>query len=538
MYQRARAVATAVLARHPESAEARALIGELDEREWIVNADDNELDRAIASLAHGMRFGAFDLHRAQLLVPMLVEAHEDSAALLVAEWLARKTPDDPQAWLLVAYAAEADGDLEQAEAMFKKAIPALPAPQRARFGDLSPLMPYAMREAYTHLAPGVRAVRTEEFWRTNDPDPVTEWNEARLEFDARVVQAMLLYGVNDFGDMDERGIITVRFGSPAYREHRTYPGDGGVSVAWTYPQLGMRVWMNGNNSMAHFSSRFGTFVQPFADSLAHHPEFKPMLGGWATFRALPEGMTPLDARCELARFEGQGSPRVRAQVETAADPAAKLVTDWIVQDADAQTVARGHSDMSPSACGPVEVRAAEFAASLAPGSYRLTARVDDGDGHRAVLTRDLSVVAPDAALALSDLVLVCGRPEMSILPEGGVRLEPSTGLLPQTGEELVAYCEIYHLRPDAAGERHFEYECTVSSTVDQHRSFLRRFLDPKLAPNSIQMTRREDTRGEVRRQFFTVPVQALPPGPYRMEVRVRDLMSGAETSSLAAFERR
>jgi GWxTD domain-containing protein len=538
MLQRARAVTMAVLSRNPGSAEGQALMGEIEEREWLVTADDDELDQAIASLAHGMMLGACDLHHGQELVPMLIEAHEDSAALQVAEWVARKSPRDPQAWLLVAYAAQAAGELEQADALFRKAIPALPERQRARFGDLSPLLPYGMREAYQHLVPASRVEQAERFWRANDPDPVTEWNEARLEFDARVVQALLLYGVDDFGELDERGNITIRFGSPAYRDHYTYPGDHGASVAWTYPELGMRVWMNANNSLTHFRSRYGTNTYAFPDSLARHPEYKATLGGWATFRALPEGVTPLDARCELARFEGANSPRVRAQVETVTDPAARLVTDWIVLDTESQPVARGHSDMSRSACGPVEVRAAEFDASLAPGRYQLTARVDDGDSHRAVLTRELILDAPNATLALSDLVVVCGRPEVSIMPEGGVRLEPSTGLLPQSGEELVAYCEIYHLRPDAAGERHFEYECTVSPELHERRSFLRRLLEPKPAPAQIQMTRREDTVGEIRRQFFTVPMSTLPPGPYRMVVRVRDLMNGAETSSLAAFERR
>ena len=40
MLQRARAVSTAVLSRHPGNAEAQALMGEIEEREWIVTADD------------------------------------------------------------------------------------------------------------------------------------------------------------------------------------------------------------------------------------------------------------------------------------------------------------------------------------------------------------------------------------------------------------------------------------------------------------------------------------------------------------------
>ena len=42
----------------------------------------------------------------------------------------------------------------------------------------------------------------------------------------------------------------------------------------------------------------------------------------------------------------------------------------------------------------------------------------------------------------------------------------------------------------------------------------------------------------MRRQYFSVPVQSLPPGRYTLEGKVRDLATGAVSSSLADFVRR
>ena len=165
-------------------------------------------------------------------------------------------------------------------------------------------------------------------------------------------------------------------------------------------------------------------------------------------------------------------------------------------------------------------------------------RADDDDGSRAVLTRDIVIPDRQRGLALSDLVVVCGPPELSIQPAGGLRIEPSTGLLPVSGDQLTAYCEIYRLAPDASGDARYEYEFRVTSNLPEKRSWAGRLFLPRVLPPPIEVTRRETTRGDVRRQYFNVPIHLLSPGPYRVEIRVRDLGTGAEAMAQAEFERR
>ena len=54
----------------------------------------------------------------------------------------------------------------------------------------------------------------------------------------------------------------------------------------------------------------------------------------------------------------------------------------------------------------------------------------------------------------------------------------------------------------------------------------------------VGVTRQDDVRGPLRRQFVRVPAQGLAPGRYRLDVVVRDLLSGAEVRRAATFTRR
>jgi GWxTD domain-containing protein len=543
MLQRARAVAHNLIARSPNSGEAHSLLGETERQQWLMDPDAATLDQAIASLTRALRLGARDLRRGELLVPLLIEAGEDSAALAVAEWTARTAAGDPHAAILVACALQAAGGLEVAAEWYERALARLPERERARYDDLRPLLPFPLREAWEDLPDEARRARAAAFWRRSDPDPVSALNEARLEFQARVTRALLLYGVDDFGDMDERGQVTVRFGSPAQRERQPIrqrgPTEIGNVLAWTYPALGMRIWLGASNPQGHYRARHGSAVKAFAESLATHPELVGALGGWATFRTLPAGMQHLDARCLLAHFPSAAGEHVLAQLESMAAAGTSLTTDWVVLDTGSVVVARGHGGLGPSACGDFELRAASFDATLAPGRYRVAARVDDGGRRRAVLQQDVLVQPRAPGLALSDLVVVCGRPEAGMIGPDAVRLEPSTGLQPQSGEQLVTYGEIHGLQADGAGGRRFEYSYSVEPEKRDPRSFLARFIAPRPVPPGVQMTRREEEAvGDVRRQFFRIPVGTLPTGRYRVELRVRDLVSGEEASRLAVFDRR
>jgi GWxTD domain-containing protein len=542
MIRQARRLAALVAQRDSSSAAAHFLAGASWRRDWLTTCEPEARDHAIASLAHGLKLAPRDFTHGQMLVPLLEDAGEPREALQVAELAARAGARKPEAWLLLGYAAQFAGDIGLADRMFAKAIPALPPAVRVRYEDLSPLFGYRAAQAYRALAPAARATRNQRFWRAADPDPVSSENEAQLEFFARLTHALLLYGVDDLGELDARAQLYVRFGAPALVERNSLLNPQSITYgtwqSWTYPELGMRAWLNAANPLGHYRARYGTAVYAFPESLARRPELQGTPGGWAVFRAIPAGLQPLAARCALARFDGTDAPSLHAQVEAAAGPERSLAAHWAVLDTAFAVVARAETELKPSACDATGARTASYVTTLSPGRYRVAVRADDDDGRRAVLARDIVIPIQQHRLKLSDLVVVCGPPELSIQPTGGVRLEPSTGLLPVGGDQLNAYCEIYHLAPDAQGDARYEYVCRVTSNAPDKRSWAGRLFQPRLLPSPIEVTRRETTRGDLRRQYFSVPIHPLPPGPYRIEIRVRDLGTGAEAMAQAEFERR
>lgn len=542
MYRQARALAEAVVLREPDLAAGHFLLGESWRRDWLATAEEEARDHAIACLARGLKLAPHDFAHGQSLVPLLEDAREPRDALAVAELAARAAANRPEAWLLLGYASQYAGESRLADRTFARAIPALPAELRARYEDLSPLLTYGAAQAYRALDPSKRAARDLRFWKAADPDPVSAENEAQLEFWARLTHALLLYGVDDLGELDARGALYVRFGAPRFVERNSLlnplSSTFGTWLCWTYPELGMRAWLNAAHPQGHYRARYGTHVYAFPESLARRPELMGVQGGWAVFRTIPPASEPLETGFALAQFEGGGSRQLLAHVEGAAAPGARLRADWAVLDTASQVVARGEAELGPSACDAAAARAASFTAELPPGRYRVAVRMDDGADRRSVLTRDVLVPERRRGLALSDLVVVCGEPEVTVQPGGGLRLEPATGLLPLGGDQLHAYCEIYHLAPGADGNANFEYVCKVTSCGHDRRSWFGRFLQPRPLPAPIEVTRRETTRGNPRRQYFSVPVQGLPPGRYRVEVLVRDLTTGGEAVARAEFDRR
>jgi hypothetical protein len=194
--------------------------------------------------------------------------------------------------------------------------------------------------------------------------------------------------------------------------------------------------------------------------------------------------------------------------------------------------------MSPSACSAELARAASFTSALEPGRYRLAVQVNDASGRRGCERRDVVIAPSSADLALSDLVITCSPPSLSVAPGAGVRLEPETGLFPAGGDQLNAYFEIYHLGLSPEGDARFVYDCEVRPVVQDRRGWLSRMLAPRESASPIEVTRAETTHGDLRRQFLSVPVGPLPPGRYEVQVLVRDLSTGTAVKVATNFERK
>jgi hypothetical protein len=189
--------------------------------------------------------------------------------------------------------------------------------------------------------------------------------------------------------------------------------------------------------------------------------------------------------------------------------------------------------LSPSACDASGLRVAEFVQTLPPGRYLVGSSVR-GSGRRGSLREMIEVERPDSSLAVSDVVVTCGLP---VAPEGTVRLDANPGGFVKRGEPLVAYFEVYHLTRGADGQGRFEYETSVRSARRDSRVWLQRWLSPRREGADLGVTRQDAVLGTVRRQYVRIPLQDLPPGRYRLDITVRDVLGGEELKRSAEFVR-
>lgn len=539
----------------PRDVEARLGVARTWRHDWLKYLDTLSLARAVDNLSLAARIEPGRPEPWIALAPLLLEQHRLGAAAAAADRALEAAPSRPEAQLAAAMTSYRRGDVARAERLFDLALPRLPPDVRARFDDISPVA--SERDTFVlHRLPEDRQAEfVRRFWKEHDPDPATPENEALLEYRARVTQAYFLFYDARRHEWDQRGEVYVRYGEPPIARYNpldaplsfsfgTGPPFPANALVWDYPDLGMRVLMQDRTLNEFYlppvSLEHDTDPRPDPDSLAHLKGELATRDGRGVFPVLPPGVRPLPVHGAVARFETAAGTRLLAQLEAPAAPADTLTADWVVLDSTAHEVARARRRLSPSACDVVDSRVGEFATELPPGRYLVGISVRAPGHRRGVFRAPVVVAPPDSGLELSDLVVSCGAPFVAPAGAGAapaVRLEPNPGARVAPGEPLTVYFEIYHLKPDAGGEARFEYVYTVSSDEHDSRIWIQRLFAPRPQPPPISASREERQPGPLRRQFVTVPVQDLPPGRYRMEVRVRDLVAGSEAARSVSFHK-
>lgn len=102
-------------------------------------------------------------------------------------------------------------------------------------GKVGYIITKAERKIFLELPDADRGDFIEEFWKRRDPDPDTEVNEYRLEYEDRVRRAgTMFHGEGRAGWLTDRGRIYILFGPPS--ERLTYPMDasGYCREVWYY----------------------------------------------------------------------------------------------------------------------------------------------------------------------------------------------------------------------------------------------------------------------------------------------------------------
>ncbi len=532
----------------PKDATGRLGLGQVWKRDWLKYLDRTSLQRSIDHISMAARLAPKSADAWLLLVPLMVEIDDLRGAADAAQKGLLADPQRAEAQLAVGYTAYRMGYVARAESAYAAAFSKLPRSVREKLDDISPVATERDTFVLRRLKAPDQIEFVRRFWKDLDPDLATPENEAQLEYWSRVAHAYFLFFDPRRREWDERGEVYVRYGPPGKVRYNPigasmsdWAGSPRNVLLWEYPELGMRVILEDRL----LSERYLFPVMrehdpgpvPDPDSIASLAGSVVTRGGRAVFPMLPPGVEPIPVEGALARFEGAGGSRLLAQIEVAGGPADSLWAEWVVLDSTRREVKRDGRALTPSACEALERRVADFATDLPAGEYLIGLTVRGRDGRRGVYREQVRIVQPVLALGLSDVVVACGSPMLPVGPNPVIRIEPNPAARVGANDPLTAYFEIYHLTPDTDGQSRFEYVYTVRSVERDPRVWLQRLLAPRIRPSPIEVSREEENPGDLRRQFVTVPIQSLPPGKYRLEIRVRDLVTGGEVVRSALFQK-
>jgi GWxTD domain-containing protein len=538
----------------PGRAEAHLGQGLVWRRDYLKYLETKSLERSIAELEECSRLAPQHSEAWLQLAPLLVERGRLADALEAAERARAADPERPDGLLAVAHAAYRLGQVERADSAFRAAIPRFPRAARERFLDIAPVAAEEDTSRLRRLPLAGREAFLARFWKDHDPDLATPENEAQLEYWSRVTQAYFLFFNARRQEWDQRGEVYVRYGPPQKADYNPVGtslwyqvgryGSFPMNVlVWRYPGLGMTVPMHdrflSENYLPPVTMTRSSDPAPDPDSLARRTDALATGGGRGVFPVLPPGAKPIPVQVALARFEGDAGPRLAAWLEAPGGPADSLWGEWVVLDSSRHEIARARRLLGGSACDVTELRAADFAVPLPPGTYLAGLSVRGSAGRRGVHRQPVRIAAPAPQLALSDLVVTCGPPQTDVDAAGAptLRLSANPGAVVGAGQPLTAYFEVYHLQSGDGGRSHLELEYTVRSAERDPRIWIQRLLAPRPSLPDISASREEEQPGAIRRQVVSVPVQSLPPGRYRLEIRVRDLHARTEAGGAAEFEK-
>jgi GWxTD domain-containing protein len=536
----------------PRLAEAHLGQGELWRRDYLKYLETHSLDRSVQELQAASRLAPAHARAWLDLVPLLVEQGRLAPAAEAAQQAMAADATNPECLLAWAHTSYRLGEVTRADSVFRLAIPRLSRVARDRFLDIAPVATEQDTARLRRLAPSAKDAFLARFWKEQDPDLASPENEAQLEYWSRVTQAYFLFFNAHRQEWDQRGEVYVRYGPPEKAEYnpvgaslRFQMGRYGSFpmnvLVWSYPGLGMTVPMQDRLLSEYYlppvSLTHSTDPAPDPDSLAHRTGTLSTAGGRGVFPLLPPGTRPLPLATVAARFQSDRGPRLLDWLESPGRPADSLWAEWVVLDSARVEVARTRRMLTASACDVTELRAADFAAELPPGEYLAGLSVRGSGGLRAVHRDTVRIEPAIASLQLSDLIVSCGTPltERDARGAPSVRVAANPGARVVGNDPLTAYFEAYHLTTGSDGQARLEFEYMVRSADRDPRIWLQRLVAPRPRIPAISAHRQEEQYGNIRRQQVSVPVQGLPPGRYRLEIRVRDLLAGTEAARTAEF---
>jgi hypothetical protein len=431
--------------------------------------------------------------------------------------------------------------------------------------DLKPVFtPNEAQRWETLDSPVARVLFIKKFWRSRDPDPISQENPRLSIHYARLLEAQGNYSspvyersplsrnhgagqgpqydptapLADFPfvqpnpkfkrpsgyQLAPRGILYLRHGPPDRIVHGSSPKTGGDSETWYY----------GNSSFTFESQQgYDTFSAVPASGTLDGPEING-----ATDTAGPENNYQ---RYYAAEFKARGDSVglefyqsfPRDSLETGAVPEAVVAlfdTTW-------RQVAISRSPARKMTAGPDTLWMAVNSLKTLPGTYYYVLRMDLAPVH-PVIRNSMNIMQFTAdSINLSGIIF--GHPldiDKTIPNRSAEGLLPRPSLIFTTGEVVSVYFEIYGLKPNRDGGREYREVITVSkvspSDSEEDENFsgnaetLKRWTENRSNSRIFSFDRSSGDQQKIISEHFNIDTSDLEAGSYSLHLEVEDKNTG------------
>ncbi len=416
---------------------------------------------------------------------------------------------------LEGFARHAAGDFPGADSAYRSALLTMPADERCRWTDLSPVLLEPLRREYRRLSCGERAAFEARLWWLAQPLWARSGNDRRTEHFARRTMAQLLrnawspYGALGGEDLTE---LIVRYGWPEAWSQRAR----GSSIGSERSVVG-----HDREPAYHFlpdAAQIGgaTPRRPADDRLTDpRPRERYAPSYTATFTALEPA---------FARFRRGESTLVVAAYDLRRDSLFRDVT------LDVALVLARDEGAAPYVVRRAGAEPAGVLVAAAPwGPAVLSLELTATRERRAARARSgwLSQPSTDGDILVSDLLFFDPPDSVSSELEAVLPHVRGPAALPR-GSRVGLYWEAYGLAPEG------EALATIVSVVPERVGWLRGAAESvglvsRSRPVQLEWTEQGMPRGGIAARALVVDLSPLGPGRYRIEVAVT--AAGRSTAS-------
>ena len=433
-----------------------------------------------------------------------------------------------------------------------------------------------------------------EYWKYNDPIYTTAENEIFVEHYRRVAYAESTFHIPKWPNWDQRGEVYVRYGEPTFRQFIAAEVDQkGVlpeGEIWHYTEHGMTVVFEDPFSRGEYSYyvervrglmgiRLRNIEDPIDAALRHVVEDIAELPPPSIVieQAYEEHMEEIGKFFEMldkvpATFQydfeqnrqpfvfsvdnfrgGTSIDRVDVNIEFEADltpeplgvHTRRYVATAVFWDADHEEAGRREQRLdfavSVDPARASRIAAAQLVFMLPAGFYSMGVTLEDKIlGRISSYRTDVTCVDLESKLAVSDILFASVvRPVARESPfnRGPLEVVPHASRQYRANRSIPIYFEVYNLARDERDVSHYTVEYRIGRREREEPSLwdALRGKTETVTPPDISSSFRMSGNGPYDVVHFTFRPENLRAGVYDLYVTVRDDLSEAEASRVAAF---